>query len=473
MLNNFMSILEIVFCLFGTILFIGEYCKNKDCFWMYMLLAWLMSPIGTLIDEAFYKTALTIIIENIFYLSTYVLIVLGLKKGIIRVNNYMKIKIETIILNCFEIVIFFFISLIIFSFFDKEISEKVFSLNITLEFYIDCLYPILDFFILLYFTFSQRIFSASNKNKAYLYFYIGLMLRIITDFIDIFRIVYSNNIDYLNGFISLSSIIIIIYSLYYIKKHEMQLKDSAFKMVEYNNEIIIGFNFSTVLVILTYISIYSYSKIFGNENLYYNDNYINFIAIIGIIMLVIQSIKHIIIINLNQSYILDLENRATKDYLTKAYNRDYIFNLLKNLFKYYKSDNLELSVIIIDIDFFKKINDNYGHPYGDFVLVNIVKLIKKCISDNGVIGRHGGEEFIVILPNYSMNEALTLSNQIREIIQNYEFKYKNNETVKVTISIGGETMNLTTKDEFDIIDKADQALYYAKKNRNSCVWYSK
>jgi len=106
-----------------------------------------------------------------------------------------------------------------------------------------------------------------------------------------------------------------------------------------------------------------------------------------------------------------------------------------------------------------------------FVLVNVVKIIDMCILENGIVSRHGGEEFLVILPNYSMDKALILSNEIKEAVQNYEFEYKGKETIKVTISIGGKTMKSTTKDEFDLVDKADQALYNAKKTRNSYKWY--
>ncbi|BCZ46361.1 hypothetical protein psyc5s11_24280 [Clostridium gelidum] len=436
-----------------------------------MLLALLMSAIGTFIDENFDESSLRTIVENIFYLSTYVLIIIGFKKGIKRIHNYIKIKIRTIILNFLDIVIFFFLSLIIFCFFDKEMLKNLFSFNITLDCYFNFIYPILDSFILLYFTFSQRIFSTSNKNKSYIYFYVGVMIRIISDFIDIFEIGYSNNIYSVNLWISSVGIFIIIYALYYIKSHEMQLKYSAFNIVEYNDEMITGFNYSTVFVLITYLTIYIYYNILKFSQVYYNDTYNDFIIMCGIIMLGIQSIKQLVIIYSYQSQVSDLEKKATKDYLTNAYNRSYTFKLLNNLFIYYQNNNLELSVLMLDIDFFKKINDKYGHSYGDFVLVNIVKIINMCILENGIVCRHGGEEFLVILPNYSMDKAFILSNEIREAVQNYEFEYKNNEIVKVTISIGGETMNSTTEDEIDLVDNADKALYDAKKTRNLCKWY--
>jgi len=473
MLSNsyFASIIETLACLLGTILFIKLYSKNKDPFWKFMLLALLMSAIGNIIDEVFDETLFRTIIENIFYLSTYVLIIMGFKKGIKRVNNYMKIKIGTIILNFLDIVIFFFFSLVIFSFFDKEILENIFSFNITLDCYFNCLYPILDSFILLYFTFSQRIFSTSNKDKSYLYFYIGIMIRIISDFINLFEIIYSNDIYSVNLWISAVSIFIIIYALYYIKSHELKLKYSAFKIVKYNDEMITGFYYSTVLVLVTYLTIYVYFNILKFTKSSYDNTYIDFIGMCGLIMLGIQSIKQLVIIYTYKREVSDLETKATKDYLTNAYNRSYTFKLLSNLFTYYQNNNLQLSVLMLDIDFFKKINDEYGHSYGDFVLVNVVKIIDMCILENGIVSRHGGEEFLVILPNYSMDKALILSNEIREAVQDYEFKYKGNETVKVTISIGGKTMKSTTKDEFDLVDKADQALYNAKKTRNSYKWY--
>ncbi len=162
---------------------------------------------------------------------------------------------------------------------------------------------------------------------------------------------------------------------------------------------------------------------------------------------------------------------AKMDNLTKVYNRHSIQNKLNEEYK--KAQNLksDLSLIIFDIDNFKKCNDTYGHLFGDKVLSEVAKCVKNNIRDSDTIGRYGGEEFIVLFPSTSLENAYNVANKIRNKISELELE-SDQGTVNVTASFGLAHISQST-DEKDLIDKADIALYVAKRTgRNKVVVYT-
>ena len=163
-----------------------------------------------------------------------------------------------------------------------------------------------------------------------------------------------------------------------------------------------------------------------------------------------------------------LNKLAIMDKLTSLYNRRYIdnklFEHLQNIENYILK---HLSIIFIDIDDFKNVNDTYGHLIGDKILIDIADLLKSNIEKDNVLGRWGGEEFIIICNNFDMKKASILANKIKEQIENYNF-YKVN---KITASFGVTSYekgdNIST-----LIQKADYNLYQAKKNGKNSVYCS-
>lgn len=149
-----------------------------------------------------------------------------------------------------------------------------------------------------------------------------------------------------------------------------------------------------------------------------------------------------------------LENYAYKDPLTDAYNRRYFYEKIKKL------PNNTNSLIMIDIDHFKLINDMYGHEMGDYILKELINLIKILVRKNDIIVRWGGEEFIILLKNVNSNKAVKIAEKIRKTIESYNFK-----GIKITASFGvKETKGTITSDDLKILDKA---LYLSKtKGRN-------
>lgn len=163
-----------------------------------------------------------------------------------------------------------------------------------------------------------------------------------------------------------------------------------------------------------------------------------------------------------------LEHEAGLDYLTGLANRQRIMMLLLNSFKNRQRDNFPLSVIMCDLDLFKMVNDNYGHQVGDLVLQTIAARIESAVREKDVIGRYGGEEFIVVLANKNLSQAAQIAERIRTQIADAPIK-TSNTAIHMTISLG--VAEACKHDNVEkLIARADAALYRAKKNgRNSVV----
>ena len=153
---------------------------------------------------------------------------------------------------------------------------------------------------------------------------------------------------------------------------------------------------------------------------------------------------------------------ANNDMLTKILNRNKIIKEGEYILKSKIETDNEFSIIMMDIDYFKKINDTHGHHVGDVVLKAVATIAKEQLGDSGVIGRYGGEEFLIILPDFSLNNANKIGECIRRAIEKYRYPIIKDVYGKVTVSLG--IYEFTKKDEslIDGLKKADKALYKAK-----------
>ncbi len=168
-----------------------------------------------------------------------------------------------------------------------------------------------------------------------------------------------------------------------------------------------------------------------------------------------------IIISLSEITKLEEEKRLYKkrvytDDLTQTYNRAMLNKQLDIEIDKAKGQGLNLSMIVIDIDHFKQVNDQHGHLVGDEILIGLSDLVKKHIRANDIFARWGGEEFVLLLPDTDIVGAGTLAENLRVIIESYKFA----EGVMLTCSFGVASMN--DKDEMSLFRKADTALYKAK-----------
>ena len=160
---------------------------------------------------------------------------------------------------------------------------------------------------------------------------------------------------------------------------------------------------------------------------------------------------------------------ATIDGLTELYNHRYFQETLKNQIEISKRYGQPFSLIIIDIDYFKKFNDTYGHQAGDAVLKQVAQTLKKNSRTTDFVCRYGGEEMSIILPNTTADEALFNATRINKAIAEKEFYLNPTTTGSVTISVGVATFPENAETAQDLIEYADRGLYYAKENGRNQV----
>lgn len=160
---------------------------------------------------------------------------------------------------------------------------------------------------------------------------------------------------------------------------------------------------------------------------------------------------------------------ATTDGLTELYNHRYFQDTLKKQIDISKRYEQEFSLIILDIDFFKKFNDTYGHQIGDAVLKTVAQILKKNTRATDYACRYGGEEMSIILPQTSKNEAMINAQRICDAVAGTPLKISNNEYCNITVSLGVSTFPQDGQTSQKIIEYADKALYYAKEHGRNQV----
>lgn len=168
----------------------------------------------------------------------------------------------------------------------------------------------------------------------------------------------------------------------------------------------------------------------------------------------------------------DLKNQATFDQLTNVYNKTSLIRRLEEEIKRASRHNHPLSILFVDIDDFKEFNDTHGHLLGDKLLADFVSLQKALLRKNDIIGRYGGEEFIIATPENDKKKTLALANKLLDAVNHHGFLGKKKDAVGISFSAGISSFPEDGKTALEIINKADQALYRAKregKNRIK-VW---
>ena len=143
----------------------------------------------------------------------------------------------------------------------------------------------------------------------------------------------------------------------------------------------------------------------------------------------------------------------------------YMENSFKSEIKRSKRYGYPFSVIMIDIDHFKEVNDTYGHDIGDRVLIEVGRVLFENIRETDILGRWGGEEFLIICPHSSDADALILAEKIRYMIESQPFQSVGNKTC----SLGVAVFDLKEDDYKEVMKRSDEALYRAKNSGRNCV----
>ena len=162
--------------------------------------------------------------------------------------------------------------------------------------------------------------------------------------------------------------------------------------------------------------------------------------------------------------IKDLEYHAIYDSLTGIFNRRYIIDLLVQETKVVEKGRGPIGLVLMDLDYFKSINDNYGHHAGDLVLKEVTAAVSKELRVSDLFGRYGGEEFLIICPSSDSETTLSIAERLRKALENLEIVYENNR-IKITASLGVYSDHFSEKENIDeMLRKVDIALYSAKNN---------
>lgn len=157
---------------------------------------------------------------------------------------------------------------------------------------------------------------------------------------------------------------------------------------------------------------------------------------------------------------------ATRDSLTSCFNKKYFTDRLPSEYAFARRQNKPLSLAMIDVDHFKKLNDTFGHPAGDYVLQYVAKLAQSCVRMDDILTRYGGEEFALIMRGATPESAFIAAERVRRTVEAAHFSFEG-ESMHVTVSIGVATWN-TGDDDPETTDEmvrlADEYLYRAKNN---------
>ena len=160
----------------------------------------------------------------------------------------------------------------------------------------------------------------------------------------------------------------------------------------------------------------------------------------------------------------NLEYLSFHDNLTNLYNRHYFMSSLKDHFNHLARGNVVSGILMIDLDFFKKINDEHGHVVGDKILKQFSLILSNVLRGGDIAARWGGEEFIVLLPKTNKEQSISLAKRLTETVEDYTFE----SNIKLTISVGVSQFKITDNME-SWIERADTALYQAKNEGRNCI----
>jgi two-component system cell cycle response regulator len=166
---------------------------------------------------------------------------------------------------------------------------------------------------------------------------------------------------------------------------------------------------------------------------------------------------------LEEQYQRSIYESATRDGLTRVYNKKYFLETVRKEFSYCLRHRVPLSLVLFDVDHFKKINDAYGHPAGDYVLTRIAQRVSDTVRTEDLLARYGGEEFALMLRESAEDQALACAERCRYAVDKADFVF-GGTPIKVTISLGVATLlDSDFSQPEDLIAAADKYLYRAKR----------
>ncbi len=289
-------------------------------------------------------------------------------------------------------------------------------------------------------------------NKGFNIFKLTIVSTVLLVSIHIFFYDIKQSIDYFN-LITNAILLSITFYLIYITQKNSTNKSGFYYYTS------IGFAFVYFgLFILTFNQIYHYSQ---------QAIEISFksLSVVGYGLLAIGVSKWV---NYNNERQQELSIQANTDELTNILNRRSFTRFIQYEFKKAQTRSQPFALIILDIDHFKNINDQYGHQVGDKILQSLAQIMQSSFRQADQVSRWGGEEFAILLPQTTLHNANTVAEKLRKTIESSVYKHKA-QHIKYTISLGVSEF-LSSDDSFEaVIKRADDALYQAKNEGRNCV----
>ena len=178
--------------------------------------------------------------------------------------------------------------------------------------------------------------------------------------------------------------------------------------------------------------------------------------------------KYLVGSDVETAYHEEIYRMTIIDGLTGIYNKRYFLEALDREMSRSQRYERHLSILMFDIDYFKRVNDNFGHLAGDYVLQTIANLVSSRSRREEIFSRYGGEEFVIVLPETPREGALELAEQLRRKIADYTFIFESEE-IPVTVSIGVSSMRGEMISSTELVKRADEKLYLAKSEGRNCV----
>lgn len=210
------------------------------------------------------------------------------------------------------------------------------------------------------------------------------------------------------------------------------------------------------------------SKVYGDSKKLYLSF---FLVSSGLAVLAVYIYRYYSVVLL-RSYLRskELKKEYSIDSLTGVMTRKSILGALTERLKLAKRDNKSLSLLMIDLDNFKSVNDTYGHLAGDIVLREVATSIRTALREKDLLGRFGGEEFIVVLPDTGRVEAISVAERVRQSVYAEEITVASEKSIGVSVSVGvAESSVLRTNSKNELLESADKAMYRAKRGGRNKV----
>lgn len=322
------------------------------------------------------------------------------------------------------------------------------------------------------FQYFSKNFNINFKNSNYSVYAIGITLIIMCMVMFFLMFIFNRNE---NNFILQTSEMAIFVSIFiiaiYVSGANKSYNKFIFLFIIISYTIEYGMKTGFAIASVSTLVIGTMDLLFGN-NSDVNKYFENDLALFVMFFLVTWTLGFYV--KLEQTHIDDLTEYANLDGLTGVYNHRCFYDLMSKIYQDSVADNRHLSLLMIDIDYFKKYNDMCGHTKGDELLNEITSIFSRTIRKHDILCRYGGDEFCIILPNTSKEEAGTIANSLRKAVYRYECPGQEYlPDGRITISIGVSTLDGDTGNFNILIENADMALYRAKfLRRNKVEVYS-